>query len=240
MTTAASQVRGDDQLPPAHITKGRPLSDAPADVQLIHAGLGMVVDQFGPVPIFGHTGDGNQNGHTAVAEQLALPKKYLQPPALTLSSDRGAFSVGHLLRLHADGFHAVAAAPREEFRPPFDQHQDSLTWQRASYLSRERHRRRTHSELPQEHYDLAVVRHELTDGASGQKLPCRVIFVFSTADQKVAGKNREKSAAKLRAGLERLQKRVTEGRRNTEPAAIARRVAKSLASGKRLATSGMR
>ena len=109
LTTAAGTVRSDDQLPPAHITKGRPLSDAPKDVQLIHAGLCTVVDAFGPVPIFGHTVDGNQNGHTAVAEQLALFKKHLQPPALTLFSDRGTFSVPHLLRLHAEGFHAVAA-----------------------------------------------------------------------------------------------------------------------------------
>jgi Domain of unknown function (DUF4277) len=226
LTTDAGQVRSDDQLPPAHITKGRPLSDAPKDVQLIHAGLCTVVDPFGPVPIFGHTVGGNQNGHTAVAEQLALFKKHLQPPELTLFSDRGTFSVGHLLRLHADGFQAVAAAPWEEFRPLFDQHYQSLHWQRASYLSLEQQRRRTQGELPREHYDLAVVRHELTDSESGQKLRCRVIFVFSTADQKVARTNREKSVSKLRAGLEQLQKSVAEGRRNTDPTAIARRVAK--------------
>lgn len=226
LNTVAGPVRSDDQLPPAHITKGRSLSDAPQDVQLIHAGLCTVVDQFGPVPIFGHTVDGNQNGHTAVAEQLALFKKPLQPPALTLFSDRGTCSVGHLLRLHADGFHAVAAAPWEEFRPLFDQHQQSLKWQQASYLSLEQQRRRAHGKLPQEHYDVAVVRHELTDGDSGEKLPGRVLFVFSTADQQVARENREKSVAKLRAGLEQLQKRVAEGRRNTDLTAIARRVAK--------------
>jgi Domain of unknown function (DUF4277) len=38
-TTAGGPVRSDDQLPPAHITKGRPLSDAPQDVRLVHAGL---------------------------------------------------------------------------------------------------------------------------------------------------------------------------------------------------------
>jgi transposase len=226
LITATGQVRSDDQLPPAHITQGRPLSDAPQDVQLVHAGLCTVVDQFGPVPIFGHTVDGNQNGHTAVAEQLALFRKHLRPTELTLFSDRGTFSVGHLLRLHQEGFHAVAAAPWEEFRPLFDQHQKSLQWQQASYLSLEQQRRRQHGDLPHEHYDLAVVRHELTDSASEQKLRCRVIFLFSTADQKVARKNRDKSVAKLRAGLEHLQKSVTEGRRNTDPTSMARRVAK--------------
>jgi transposase len=224
---AAGPVRSDDQLPPAHITKGRPLSDAPPDVRLIHAGLCTVVDRFGPLPLFGHTVDGNQNGHTAVAEQLALFQKHLRPPELTLFSDRGTFSVGHLLRLHADGFHAVAAAPWEEFRALFEEQRPRLKWQMASYLSLEQRRRRaTESGLPQEHYDLAVVKHELADRASGQALGCRVIFVFSTADQKVARTNREKSVAKLRAGLEKLQQSVAEGRRNTDPTSIARRVAR--------------
>jgi len=225
--TAEDPVRSDGQLPPAHITKGRPLSDAPQDVQLIHAGLCTAVDRFGPLPFFGHTVDGNQNGHTAVAEQLALFKKHLRPPELTLFSDRGTFSVGHLLRLHADGFHAVAAAPWEEFRALFEVQRQRLKWQKASYLSLEQQRRRaTDSTLPREHYDLAVVKHQLSDSASDQRLGCRVIFVFSTADQKVARKNRDKSVAKLRAGLEKLQKSVAEGRRHTDPTAIARRVAK--------------
>jgi transposase len=53
-----------------------------------------------------------------------------------------------------------------------------------------------------------------------------VIFVFSTADQKVARKNREKSVAKLRAGLEQIQRSVAEGRRHSDATAIARRVSK--------------
>lgn len=227
LPTTQGQVRSDDQLPPAHITHGRPVSDAPNDVQLIHAGLCTVVDPFGPLPLFGHTVDGNQNGHTAVAEQLALLHKHLQPPELTLFSDRGTFSVGHLLRLHAEGFHAVAAAPWQEFRALFEQHRDQLKWHKASYLSQEQQRRRTqHSMLPQEHYQLAVLKHELADSDSEQTIGCRVIFVFSTADQKVARKNRDKAIAKLRTGLEKIQQSVAAGRRNTEPTAIARRVAK--------------
>jgi transposase len=226
-TAAGGPARGDDQLPPAHITKGRPLSDAPQDVRLVHAGLCTVVDRLGPLPLFGHTVGGNQNGHTAVAEQLALLQKHLRPPELTLFSDRGTFSVGHLARLHADGFHAVAAAPWEEFRALLEEQRPRLTWRRASYLSLEQRRRRaTDSDLPREHYDLAVVRHELTDSDSGQALGCRVIFVFSTADQKVARRNREKSVAKLRAGLEKLQRSVAEGHRHTDPTSVARRVAK--------------
>jgi hypothetical protein len=226
-------VRSDDNLLPAHITAGRPMSGAPKDVQMIHAGLCTVVDEFGALPIFGHTVGGNQNGHTAVAEQLALLKKYLRPTELTMISDRGTFSAGHLLRLSDSGYHALAAAPWDDFRPLFDEHFEKLAWKEASYLSLEQQRRRRQGNLPQEHYELAVLRHQLADRDSGRTIPCRVIFVFSTADQKVARKNREKSIRKIRDGLERITRSVMEGRRNTDPASIARRVSKVL--GKRQA-----
>ena len=114
---AGEKVLSDDALPPAHITRGRPMSDAPKDVQLIHAGLCTLVDELGPLPIFAHTVGGNQNGHTAVAEQLALIKKHLKPPKLTMISDRGTFSAGHLLRLRESGYQAIAAAPWDEMVP---------------------------------------------------------------------------------------------------------------------------
>jgi len=219
-------MHSDENLPPAHITQGRPMSDAPSDVQMVHAGLCTVVDQWGPLPIFGHTVGGNENGHTAVAEQLALLKKHLPLPELTMISDRGTFSVGHLLRLKDAGYAAIVAAPWDEFRPLFDQERQRLKWKAASYLSIEQQRRRGQGSLPQEHYELAVVRHELTDNDSGRSIPCRVIFVFSTADQKVARKNREKSIQKLREGLEQIARSVEHGRRNTDPTSIARRVGK--------------
>lgn len=220
------EVRSDARLPAAHITQGRPMADAPQGVQLVHVGLCTVVDEWGPLPIFGHTVSGNENGHTAVAEQLALLRKHLRPPELTMISDRGTFSIGHLLRLEDEGYHAIVAAPWDEFRPLFDQEHSRLKWKQASYLSIEQQRRRRQGNLPREHYELAVVRHTLTDDKSGRTLPCRVIFVFSTADQKVARKNREKSVAKLRAGLEQIERSVEQGRRNTDPTSIARRVAK--------------
>lgn len=225
---AGETIRSNDQLPPAHITTGRPMSGAPQDVQMIHAGLCTVVDEWGPLPIFGHTVAGNQNGHTAVAEQLALAKKHLKLTELTLISDRGTFSAGHLLRLREAGFAAIAAAPWDDFRALFDQQQEKLKWKQASYLSIEQQRRRTQGNLPHEHYDLAVVRHTLVERESGAEIPCRVIFVFSTADQKVAEKNRAKSVAKIREGLEHIQNSVAEGRRHTDPTSIARRVAKVL------------
>jgi transposase len=236
--SAGEHVCSDDALPPAHITPGRPMSDAPKDVRLIHAGLCTLVDELGPLPVFGHTVGGNQNGHTAVAEQLALIQKHLKPPALTMISDRGTFSAGHLLRLRESGYQAIAAAPWDDFRALFDEHRTKLTWKQASYLSIEQQRRRTQGSLPKEHYELAVVRHELTERSSGKTIPCRAIFVFSTADQKVAQKNRDKSVRKLREGLEKIAKSVADGRRNTDPTSIARRVSKLF--GKRQAAAYFR
>jgi len=235
---ADNRVRSDEALPAAHITQGRPMSGEAKDVQLIHAGLCTLVDELGPLPIFGHTVGGNQNGHTAIAEQLALIRKHLKPPALTMISDRGTFSAGHLLRLAETGYEALAAAPWDDFRALFDEHWASLKWKQASYLSIEQQRRRTQGNLPEEHYELAVVRHELTERESGKTIPCRVIFVFSTADQKVAQKNREKSIQKLRDGLEKIAQSVADGRRNTDPTSVARRVSKLF--GKRQAAAYFR
>lgn len=220
-------VRSDDSLKPAHITKGRGTDDAPDGALMIHAGLCTYVDEFGPLPLFGHTVDGNQNGHTAVAEQFALIRKHLRLTQLTMFSDRGTCSVGHLLRLSQEGFHAVCSAPWNDFRPLFDQHRKTLNWKKASYLSMEQQRRRQDkSALPQEHYDLATLRHTLVDDESKQQIPCRVIFVFSTADQKVVRQQRQKQIDKIRQGLEQIQNSVAAGRRSTDSNAVARRVEK--------------
>ena len=67
-------IRSDATLDPAHITKGRAMDDVPNGMKMIHVGLGVVVDEFGPMPVRGHTIDGNQNGRTAVHEQTELLK----------------------------------------------------------------------------------------------------------------------------------------------------------------------
>jgi len=109
----------------------------------------------------------------------------------------------------------------------YEAHQSDLRWHVASYLSRVQRRRRTGaSSLPLEHYELAVLRHELLDPDTQASLPCRVIFVWSSADAKVAQATRAKAVAKLRAGLDQLARSIREGRRHTAPEAVARRIAK--------------
>lgn len=222
-------IRSDDQLSPAHITKGRATDDAPKGSVMIHAGLCTHVDEFGPLPLFGHTIDGNQNGRKAIDEQVALMRKHLKFKKMTMISDRGTFSVGHLLRLKAEESYAICSAPWGEFRELFDKQRKKLTWKRASYLSIEQQRRRdTKSKLPQEHYELAVLRHQLQDDATEKSIACRVIFVYSTADQKVVRKQRQKHIDRILEGLEKTQKNVARGGPYSDKDSVARRVTRLL------------
>jgi transposase len=227
----ASQPRPEDtpwppaaggDVPPAHITHGYA-----ADEKLIHVGLTAAVDDLGALPLLGQCLDGNHNNHTAIRQQAQwlLDQGLLSPGAL-LVSDRGTFSVEHLARLHRHGRHALCAAPWADYQALYDEHAARLSWRRASFLSLEQRRRReTDSALPLEHYDLAVVRHALTDPETGQPIPCRVIYVYSSADAAICRQTREQDVERLRAGLERVAASVARGHPKTTQASIARRVA---------------
>jgi transposase len=220
---ALDRLRPSANDPPAHITFGH----ADHNRKIIHAGVSVAVDEHGSVPIFVHASDGNHNGHTTIAEQFELLQHHLPLPGRLLVSDRGTFSARHLARAHRDGVTILCSAPWKDFRALYDSQHAHLNWQQASYLSLEQQRRRQcASKLPQEHYELAVLRHQFTDPDTATPISCRVIFVYSTADAKIARATRDKTVAKLTAGLEHLARSVRAGRRHTDPAAIARRVTK--------------
>jgi hypothetical protein len=211
---------GDD-IPPAHITHG--YGD---DAKLIQVGVTCVVDELGAVPLVGQCLDGNQNGHTAIRQQCdwLLSEGLLRPGGLMIS-DRGTFSVEHVARLHRHGCHVLCSVPWGDYRELYDTHAARLDWRPASYLSLEQQRRRdTGSSLPQESYDLAVVRHALTDPLTGQPLPCRVLFVYSSADAAICLRTRERDVVRLREGLEAIAATVARGHPQTTQATIARRV----------------
>jgi hypothetical protein len=210
---------------PAHITFGHPATET----KLLQAGVCSIVDRLGPLPVFGHLSDGNHNGHTAITEQFHLLQQHLRPRELLLVSDRGTFSEAHVAALHRQGFYALCAAPWSEFRALWREHHDRLHWQPASYSSREQRRRRaTGSALPREHYELAVLRHTLTDPETLEGIPARLLLVFSSADHKVARKTRQKAIDHIRTGLERITRSVAEGRRGSDQAALTKRIGKLL------------
>ncbi len=224
----AKLVRSNDTLDPAHITKGRAMDDAPNGTKMIHVGLGVHVDQYGPLPLWVHTIDGNQNGRTAVQEHLALFVKHLPKLKLAQISDRGTYSIGHLVRLEDAGCEVIVSVPWGELRELFDEHRVNLLWKRASYLSIEQQRRREcASELPREHYDLAVLKHTLTEVESGREINCRVLFVKSTADEKVVRQQRQKQIDRLRTELLKIQTSVARGSRNTDVTSVTKRVTRS-------------
>jgi transposase len=214
-------------FPPAHITHGYLVPDA----KMIHVGLCSVVDDLGAVPLVGHTLSGNDNGDTAIAQQCHLlqhdhPQLLAQP--LLLVSDRGTYSAGHCARLFHAGHHVLCSVPWHEFRNLFQENRASLHWFPASFLSVEQQRRRQdQSSLPREYHELAVLRHHVPDPNNGDSIPCRVIFVFSSADQKVCQQKRARAVAKISAGLERIAQRVADGHcRYLDPAQIHERAAK--------------
>lgn len=222
-TPADDTLRPDAHDPPAHITYGH----AADNTKMVQAGITVAIDEHGAVPIFGHVTDGNHNGHTAIAEQLELLQRHLRPQRLLLISDRGTFSAGHVARCQRQGFAVLCSAPWQDYRALYESHRPHLHWRRARYLSLEQQRRRTcASALPHEHYELAVLRHHLTDPDSGAAIRCRVLFVYSSAEEKVCRRTREQAVAKLTRGLEQIARSVAEGRRHTDPVAITRRVSK--------------
>jgi transposase len=107
-----------------------------------------------------------------------------------------------------------------------------LKWKEASYLSIEQQRRRDrNSELPLESYQLAVLNHTMTDEASKQSIAVRVMFVFSSADQKVVQQQRQKKIVSITKEFEQIEKSVAAGRYNTKMAAVAKRVARAFGTG---------
>jgi transposase len=214
--------RSSTGVPPAHITHGYA-----ADEKLIHVGITAAVDDLGALPLLGQCLDGNHNNHTAIRQQSEwLLDQGLLAPGSLLVSDRGTFSAEHVARLHRHGCHALCSAPWADYQALYDARAGRLRWQQASFLSLEQQRRRqAGSSLPREHYDLAVVRHTLTDPETAQPVPCRVIFVFSSADAVICRKTREQDIQRLRAGLEEVAASVARGHPKTTQASIARRVA---------------
>jgi transposase len=221
-----SPLRPSALLDPAHITHGYLAKDQ----KMVQVGAAAVIDELGAVPIFAHVLSGNHNGHTAIHEHFQLLQHHLPlPERVLMISDRGTFSAGHVARLQRHGYHVLCSANWRDFQGLYDTNKSQLHWQRARYLSIEQQRRRnTGSSLPREHYDLAVLNHELTDPATGAAVPCRLIFVSSSADAKVCQQTRQRDLERLRTGLDRIAATVAKGHPRTKLADVPRRVAKML------------
>lgn len=222
---AAVPFTGDDLLPPAHLCHGYT-----ADRKMLQVGQLALVDDQGAIPVLGHCLDGNRNGHPAIRETFLLAREHLPLPSeVLLISDRGTCSVEHIARLHRHGYAALCPAQWQDYRALYDAHRDQLHWQPASFLSLEQQRRRTsQSTLPHEHYELAVLRHTLTDPTTQQEIPARLLFVYSSADERACRQRRQQNIAKIQAGLTALQAKLQRGHPQCTPASITRQVVQLL------------
>ena len=219
--TPLSALRGDAQLPPAHIGHGYVTENL-----MIQVGLTAVVDSQGGLPVFSQCLDGQRNGRRAIAEQFQLLQQHMPlPTGLLMISDRGTYSADHVSRLHRHGYFALCSMRWNDYQAVYDDHADLLHWQQASFLSIEQRRRRQcNSTLPREHYRLAVVKHQLIDPSTRQPLPGRLIFVHSSANEKYNRERRTLHIAKIKAGLEDLAARVQRGHAHIKPDTVSRSV----------------
>ena len=216
---------GNDALAPAHISHGYLTG-----YRMLQVGVTAAVDGFGALPIACHVLDGNRNGFTAIREQFALLREHLPPPpAALVISDRGTFSAEHVATLARHGQSVVCSVPWHDYRALFDEWETRLDWREAGFLSQEQIRRReTDSPLPLEHYDLAVVRHELTDPVTRKAIPCRVIFVHSTASETEERERREAKTAAIKEGFERLAAKLLRGHPSSTPDSIRKQAVRLL------------
>ncbi len=218
-------VAGEVRVPPAHITHGYN-----ADTKMIQTGQLAIVDERGAVPVLTHCLDGNRNGHPAIRETFDLARRYLRlPDDVLLISDRGTCSVEHIARLHRHGYQALCAAQWQDYRSLYDAHADQLHWEQASFLSVEQQRRRqTGSSLPQDHYEIAVLKHTLTDPVDRTEIPVRLIFAYSTADARECRQRRQDNIAKIQAGFEQLRAKILRGHPQCTTASILRQIGRLL------------
>ncbi len=224
--------RMNDRLAAAHITKGRRIDGVRKISKIVHVDLCFAADEYGGVPIFAHVQSGNENGMTGITDHNALLREQIPINKTVMISDAGTYSIQHVKRSLADGMNIICAIPKTQARTLYEKHVSSLHWSEASYRSIEQQRRRdSRSSLPLEHHELAEIQHELYDRESKSRIPCRLLFVLSTAGKKAAEEARQKNVERVHKNLEALQQSVAKGCRNTDERSIRRRAATALGNG---------
>jgi transposase len=219
--TRLADLKGNEHLPAAHICHGY-LSRQ----RMIQVGVSAVVDEMGAVPVFNQPLDGSCTGQPGIRQQFELLQQHL-PLAdhLLMVSDRGTFSAAYVKDLKRHGYHVLCSVAMDDFLSVYDAYADDLQWQTASFLSIEQRRRRqANSALPHEHYRLAVHEHVLSERITGDLIPCRLIFVYSTVREKGVRERRQKNIAKIQSGLEAIAAKLERGSVRSTPETVSKEV----------------
>jgi transposase len=212
-----------------NVRRGRHSRGSPS-VKEAQVGVNVASDGLGSVPIFFHTGSGNEQHRTLAARNLEKLQDHLRPKRLLLIEDRGSFSREHGFRIDKDGFHFIAALPwsQELQRVAIGIPKDDFAESRFLSIAETRKRQAAKPASSWESYRLAerprTWKHP--DRKNPAQMAVRIVFVHSSADAKAAKKARRKYTETIRQGLLAIQASVAKGCRNTDPVCVARRVAK--------------
>ena len=212
-----------------NVTRGRHNRGSPS-VKEAQVGVNVASDGLGSVPIFFHTGSGNEQHRTLAARNLEKIQKHLRPKRLLLIEDRGSFSRKHGFRINKEGFHFIAALPWSQGLQGLASRitQEEFAESRFLSIAETRKRQAGKPASTWESYRLAersqTWKHP--DRKNPAQMAVRIVFVHSSADAKAAKKARRKYTQTIRQGLLAIQASVAKGCRNTDPVSVARRVAK--------------
>ena len=159
-----------------------------------------------------------------MAKNLQHLLKFVRPKRLLMITDRGCFNAEHAVRLvREQRFDFISSLTwTEELADLYDRKKPLMA--EASFLSlkEQSKRRRGVSEELWERYSIGEVPYTIThtenvEDEAGKKttrkqsIRVRLLFVHSTANQKVCQKTRAKNTAKIEAEFRRLQRSVENG-----------------------------
>ncbi len=143
------------------------------DRKMMQIGQLAVVDDYGVLPVLAHCLDGNQNGHPRHPRDLLAKRNsnLALPDHMFPISGTAALTCSSISRLHNAGYAALCPGQWKDYRAIYDANFHKLDWQPASFPSLEQQRCRAQkSDLPHEHYEIAVLRHQLIDPATKKKI----------------------------------------------------------------------
>jgi len=198
------------EIAPFRIERGRHAGPG-RDIKEAQVGVDLANDGKGPLPFFYHTADGSANGHIATAKNLQHLLRYVKPKRLLYIADRGCFSSGQAIDVADKGFHFLYSVPwSQELATLYRDRKPSM--REASFLSLAEKRKRE-LEQPEELWERYFVG-EIPHTISHEKrsLAVRLVYVHSTADEKICRAMRQKYTEKIRLELEKVKGGVESGR----------------------------
>ncbi len=149
-------------------------------------------------------------------------------------SDRGAHSLEHLVQLHNTGYSASLCPGQWKKTTVPSMTPTSTSWtgnrQPASCLLEQQRRRATKIQtMPHEHYEIAVLRHQLIDPATKKKIRGFASSSSTAATTRCeCRQRRQENITKIHTGLAALQAKLLRGHPQCTTVSVTRQVVRLL------------